>query len=77
MRAGEVVVVRTNYYPAWTARMNDTPVDLFSRNDQLAFRAPADGSYVVTLEYPRRYWLNFVAIGALLACMVIGARMRA
>jgi len=60
-RDGEVVV-RTNYYPAWTASSSGRPVPLFSEAGQLAFRAPADGDYDVTLEYPRRHGLLVFAI---------------
>jgi hypothetical protein len=61
VRAGEQVVVRANYYPAWLARAGDRDVPLYSADGQIAFRAPADGSYVVTLEYPRYRWLSLVA----------------
>ena len=55
--AGETVIVRTNYYPAWTARDGHEPVPLFPVEGQLAFRAPRSGSYDVHLIYPRRPWL--------------------
>lgn len=75
-RAGDLVVVRTHYYPAWTARHNDQPVTLFAEQGQLAFRAPADGSYVVALEYPRRYWLNMIAIVAIFVGLFVARRVR-
>jgi len=65
--AGSDVIVRTNYYPVWTAYMGPTQVPLFSANGQLAFRAPQSGSYEVRLEYPRRRAVTF---GALLAFVV-------
>jgi hypothetical protein len=67
--SGDTVVVRTNYYPSWQARSADGPVALFDSGGQLAFRAPASGSYAVHLEYPRRRWLSVLAIVAL----VLGA----
>ena len=69
MRRGERVVIRQNYFPVWTARVNDRPVALFAADGQLAFDAPQDGDYAVTLAYPRRLWLQAIA----LAAFVIGA----
>ncbi len=69
VRRGDRVILRQNYFPAWTARMNATPIALFPVDGQLAFDAPADGDYAVTLTYPRRVWLELIAIAAL----VIGA----
>jgi hypothetical protein len=63
---GEPVVIRTNYYPSWEARVDAQPVALYSSEGQLAFRAPASGSYVVRLEYPKRRWLSLMAVGAFL-----------
>ena len=53
VRAGDTVVVRTNYYPAWRAIADDRPVALTSAGGQLAFSAPRDGSYRVRLDYPK------------------------
>jgi hypothetical protein len=66
-RRGGEVVVRTNYYPAWTASSDGRAVPLFSEAGQLAFRAPADGDYDVTLAYPRRHGLLIFAILAFIA----------
>jgi len=58
VRAGDTVVVRTNFFPAWTASANGVTVPLVNRDGQLAFLAPFDGSYHVELRYPRRTgWL--------------------
>lgn len=54
MRMGSLVTVRTNYFPAWQASADGNPIALFNNDGQLAFVAPADGSYDVLLEYPRR-----------------------
>ncbi len=58
---GDLVVVRTNFHPAWRARTSATDIPVFSEGGQLAFRAPASGSYTVHLEYPRRGWLSIGA----------------
>jgi hypothetical protein len=68
VRAGEKVIVRANYYPAWRARVDDQDVPLFASDGQLAFRSPRSGRYVVRLEYPRYRWLSAGA----LAVFVIG-----
>jgi hypothetical protein len=60
--AGEPIVVRMNYYPAWRARLADREVALYSSDGQLAFRAPESGSYVVSLDYPRYRALSLVAL---------------
>jgi hypothetical protein len=65
VRAGDAVIVRTNYYPAWRAHLGDREVALYSNGGQLAFRAPQSGSYVVRLDYPRYRWLSIVALAAL------------
>lgn len=72
--AGDRVVVRTNFYPAWQAHAAGRGVPLYPHAGQLAFTAPAGGSYVVRLEYPRRRWLSALSMGALLAGMVALAR---
>jgi hypothetical protein len=72
---GSRVVVRTNYHPAWTARFNETPVPMVADGHQLAFDAPADGSYDVVLEYPRRSWLWIVALAGLVAGSAITRRL--
>lgn len=69
--AGEPVVIRTNYYPAWEAFVDGRPVPLFSRDGQLAFTAPTNGSYVVELRYPKRPWLPIIAATAFIAGLVI------
>ena len=51
---GALVVVRTNYYPAWSARVGTAAVPLFAAGGQMAFRAPRSGTYAVELDYPRR-----------------------
>ena len=61
-RAGDPIVVRMNYYPAWRAYRAGREVALYSSAGQLAFRAPESGSYVVSLDYPRYRVLSVVAV---------------
>ena len=75
VRAGDETVVRTNYFPAWTARFGGEAVALHSSDGQLAFRAPRDGTYDVALEYPRRPWLPVLALAALVAGLLACARL--
>jgi len=44
-----------------------TFLDVSDVNGQLAFAAPADGDYVVELQYPARRWLIAVALAAIVA----------
>jgi hypothetical protein len=67
--AGERVLVRANYYPAWRAFAGDGEVDLQAIDGQLAFQAPANGSYVVRLEYPRYRALSVFAVVLLVSGM--------
>jgi hypothetical protein len=66
VHAGDLVVVRAHYYPAWRALDVDRGVPLESHEGQLAFRAPRDGSYAVHLVYPRYRGLAVVAALAFL-----------
>ena len=74
VRAGDEVVVRANYYPAWRALTGDSEIELHARDGQLAFRAPAAGSYVVRLEYPRYRVLSLIAITVIIGGVWILAR---
>jgi len=65
--AGDLVVVRTNYYPAWRAFADERDVPLLSSGGQLAFRAPKSGAYTVRLEYPRYRGLSIFALLAFAA----------
>jgi hypothetical protein len=68
--AGAQAVVRTNYYPVWSARVESVEVPLFAVDGQLAFRAPRSGSYEVRLDYPRRVGVMIGAGIALCAGLV-------
>ena len=69
--ASAIVVVRTNFYPAWRATMGGQAIPLFSRAGQLAFTAPSAGSYVVRLEYPKRRGLMLGSLLAFIAGMFV------
>ena len=47
---GSPVIVRANYYPAWRAYAGGREVPLYATDGQMAFRAPASGSYVVRFD---------------------------
>jgi hypothetical protein len=79
VREGDRVVVRTNYYPAWNAVSSGRALTLVSDDGQLAFAAPASGSYQVQLSYPRRTlfviacWL-FALVGAVVLSLRVGGK---
>lgn len=66
VQAGDLVTIRTNYYPAWRASAEGRPVALQNSGGQLAFVAPTSGDSVVRLEYPRYRWLTLPALALLL-----------
>ena len=66
VRAGDPVVVRTRFYPAWRAFVDGREVPLQDRGGQLSFDAPASGSYTVRLDYPRYRGLSLLALLALI-----------
>jgi hypothetical protein len=74
VKAGEPVLVRASYYPAWRAHVEGAGVELFEQDGQLAFRAPRDGTYTVRFEYPRYRIVSLIAICALVAGVVGLAR---
>ena len=63
------------------ATASGQPVPLFDVDGQLAFDAPAGGSYVVQLVYPRRLWLWPIAAlglaGGVFGAGLIRARQQA
>lgn len=72
VRAGDTVVVRTNFFPAWDAYANDVPVTLVNKEGQLAFQAPFDGTYRVELRYPRRTgWLLLAWCAVAAGCILL------
>lgn len=78
MRQGQRVVIRTNYFPAWRACLNDIEVPVYADHGQLAFDAPRAGDYVVELQYPRRrpliaFSLLTFFVGSLAVCWTIKA----
>jgi hypothetical protein len=74
VRQGDPVVVRMNYFPAWTATTGGRSVELFAKDGQLAFNAPADGDYVVDLAYPRRRGLIAIACMVFVLGILLAAR---
>jgi hypothetical protein len=66
VRAGDTVIVRAHYYPAWRAFARDREVALYPEAGQLAFRAPESGTYVVQLRYPRYAILSIAAAAVFL-----------
>jgi hypothetical protein len=76
VRQGDRVVVRTNFYPVWTAWSDSSPITLIDEEGMLAFDAPRDGTYEIELRYPPRTWLLSIAFGTVLAAVIIAAISR-
>jgi hypothetical protein len=66
LAAGDLIIVRTSYHPAWTAETNGHPITLINHEGQLGLIMPVDGSAEIVLSYPRRLWLLVVAAAGLL-----------
>jgi hypothetical protein len=74
---GSLVTVRTNYFPAWRASAGPRRIELFSDEGQLAFVAPADGTYEVRLAYPARTgFIAFAWLQALVGAAALSVLMR-
>ena len=72
--AGDLVIVRASYYPAWRASAAGQSLEVFASDGQLAFRAPRDGTYTVRFEYPHYRGLSLLAFGVLLAGVTVLTR---
>ena len=77
VQTGSRVVVRTNFYPVWTAWDGSTPVTLIDDDGMLAFDAPRDGTYEIELRYPARTWLLALALAVLIASAALATRLGA
>ncbi len=75
-RAGELVRLRMNYFPAWRAYHAGQTVNLFDQEGLLAFEAPADGDYVVELRYPRYVGLSVLALLTIVVSFGLTRRFR-
>jgi hypothetical protein len=70
VQAGDSVVVRTHYHPAWKATGPSGAIHLRDAGGQLGFAAPAEGDYDVVLSYPGRRGLLVLA-GLILAVVAL------
>ena len=66
VKAGDQIVVRTNYHPALILRSGTARLETSPDHGQLAFHAPASGTYDVSIEYPARRGLALVGLLALI-----------
>jgi len=76
VRRGALVTVRTRFHPAWSVTWNGASRPALDREGQLAFLAPADGSYDVTLVYPARRWALALGLATLLLVALVEIRAR-
>lgn len=70
VKKDDEVIVRTHYHPAWDVQVGANHLAVLDRDGQLAFIAPADGSYAVRLVYPGHRWL--LAVGAAAIVLALG-----
>ena len=77
VRAGDPVIVRTNFHPAWTAHLDGRPVPLVARDGQLSLDAPCSGDCTVSLDYPaHRALLPLALIVIVVAGLWLGRTVR-
>src|SRR5215471_1771193 len=77
VRAGDPVIVRTNFHPAWTAHLDGRPVPLVARDGQLSLDAPCAGDCTVSLDYPaHRALLPLALIVIVVAGLWLGRTVR-
>jgi hypothetical protein len=74
VRAGDPVIVRTNFHPAWSAAIDGRALQLDARDGQLSFVAPCTGDCTVALAYPAHRAFIPLAIVVLLAAGFIARR---
>jgi hypothetical protein len=65
VRRGTLVTVRTRFHPAWRVSWEGQSQPAIDNGGQLAFLAPADGAYDVTLLYPARRWVLALSVATL------------
>jgi hypothetical protein len=66
-------LLRTHFYPAWTAWFEAQQVPIIDSDGQMTLLAPRDGNFTIELRYPKRSWLIALA----LATIVIGSAVLA
>ena len=52
-KTGEEIIIRANYFPLWKGYSGNMEVGLYDKAGQVAFKAPADGDYLVTLKFSK------------------------
>ncbi len=75
VRGGDLVTLRMNYFPAWRAYYHGRPVELLDNDGLMAFVAPADGSYTISLHYPRYTGLTVLALATLAVSGLLSYRL--
>jgi hypothetical protein len=78
-RTGDIVRLKSNWFPDWRARSGGREVLLYNVGGQLAFQAPAPGEVEVVLEFPTGVglWLASWAAAALVsALLLLAPRLR-
>jgi hypothetical protein len=63
---GETIVVRSNYFPTWKAFVDGVVIPTSNIGGQLGLTAPRDGSYSITLQFPKYRLFSILAVIILL-----------
>ncbi len=75
VRKNDEIVVRSDMMPQWKAYYNGSPIPLYAKDGQMAFRAPADGNYVITMRFPKYALFSLISLCSL-ACIFLLSHFR-
>jgi len=73
---GDIVVVRSNYFPTWKAFYNGIHIPTLDIDGQLGFIAPANGSYTITLRFPKYLAFNILSVLTLFGVGVLAGNRK-
>ncbi len=65
-RKGDLVTIRSNYFPEWKGYFEGRDIDILNNDGQLAFKVPASGNSVIHLKFPKHTSHYLMALLAIL-----------
>ncbi len=75
VKKGNIVVLKTNYFPEWRAFYKGKRIPVFNYDGQLAVRIPFDGEGQIIFKYPKHYFLSFLIIISFIMAFLIDKRL--
>jgi hypothetical protein len=71
VRKGDEIVLRSDFMRQWKGYYNGRPVPLYEKDGQIAFKAPREGAYDLTLKFPKYGLLTAISLCSLLAMFLL------